>query len=835
MIRPRSFGGIISRKDTRVYIKAFTFWVARCIIGTVKLDVAIAQLSIVDGAWQESPDSVAQFDESALFGITPGRGSLYIVAEVTGEPEGRDVLARELIETTRREYAASHGSIMLGLTQAVRAANEAIYNFNANSPQEARRIAGITAAIQRDDELFIAQAGPGLTCLVRGATLQRYPEASPWFDPNEEALGEMMQSRSFPTDGAVPLGMRSAYTPDQFHVTLQAADTIVLATRSLTHLLSNEEVLDTLAHRHPDEIITNLEDLAGAADLSVIALQVTGQGVPQPAGESPSSLPAVLPPMPQPPVEEFLPPISHAASTLEKQSPAAGIPADDIPSSVAQQPEADGMPAPLEETLAEPKPTSERQPIHVDLAPLRTGVLRVTSGAMAFLAASFARVNWRNVSASADRSISNVSRAFARATLFLLRSVLPGEPKEDVSASTKPPPREAGWRLLALLFPVVLIAAGGWMWFNAKAEQQRAQGAEVAQLLAQAKTQVNTGKGLAPVNKDGARDAFQTAITLTNQAKAINPADATITSVFYSAQDELDKLNGISVLLFLPSFATYPDAAAQPARIVMRYPDIYLLDRGTSRLYHYIVNDAGPSVTPTPGDGIILKAGDKATDRSGSERSVGDLIDVTWVEPGGRLIVIDRAGTFLEYDPSKAKWNAFPARDGDKWSRVTLVSNYAGNLYLVDQGRNQILKYVAAEGAWTSSVTYFAPGVNVDLSGVTDLAIDGDVWLSRADGSIARFTQGKPNDLPIRDLDTPLSKSVAVVTSEKSNNAYVADAGNQRIVQIDKVSGKFLRQFKPRGQDRDTFNSLKTLAVDEQNKKFFFVNGNQVYLATIPQ
>ncbi|HEX7588035.1 MAG TPA: hypothetical protein VF478_06955, partial [Anaerolineae bacterium] len=171
----------------------------------------------------------------------------------------------------------------------------------------------------------------------------------------------------------------------------------------------------------------------------------------------------------------------------------------------------------------------------------------------------------------------------------------------------------------------------------------------------------------------------------------------------------------------------------------------------------------------------------------------------------------------------------------DKWSRVTLLSNYAGNLYLVDQGRNQILKYVAAEGAWTSAVTYFAPGVNVDLSGVTDMAIDGDVWLTRADGSLARFTQGKPNDLPIRDLDTPITKSVGVVTSEKINNVYVADAGNQRIIQIDKTSGKFQRQFKPRGQDRDAFNFLKTIAVDEQNKKFLFVNGNQVYLATIPQ
>jgi hypothetical protein len=67
------------------------------------------------------------------------------------------------------------------------------------------------------------------------------------------------------------------------------------------------------------------------------------------------------------------------------------------------------------------------------------------------------------------------------------------------------------------------------------------------------------------------------------------------------------------------------------------------------------------------------------------------------------------------------------------------------------------------------------------------------------------------------------------------SSIYIADAGNQRIVQIDKTSGKFQRQFKPRGQDRDAFKSLKTLTVDEANKKFFFINGSQAYLATIPQ
>ncbi len=47
---------------------------------------------------------------------------------------------------------------------------------------------------------------------------------------------------------------------------------MLLASRSLVHLLSDDELLVAVAHRHPDNIVEILEDLAGSSDLSVIAL-----------------------------------------------------------------------------------------------------------------------------------------------------------------------------------------------------------------------------------------------------------------------------------------------------------------------------------------------------------------------------------------------------------------------------------------------------------------------------------------------------------------------------------------------------------------------------------
>ena len=140
------------------------------------------------------------------------------------------------------------------------------------------------------------------------------------------------------------------------------------------------------------------------------------------------------------------------------------------------------------------------------------------------------------------------------------------------------------------------------------------------------------------------------------------------------------------------------------------------------------------------------------------------------------------------------------------------------------------------EVVWSSAVTYFAPGVTPpDLSMAVDLAIDGDVWIIRNDGSASRYNQGRPSDISLAGLDTPIAKPSAIFTSEKVSNLYIADAGNQRIVQFDKGTGRFTRQFKPRGQDRDAFKALQVLAVDEANRRFFFVSEGKAYIATIPQ
>lgn len=774
----------------------------------MKLDVVSAQLCIVDGVWQESPDNLACFGQGALFGESVVRGNLYLVADVWGDAEGRDEIAREMIETMRREYVSSRGtrSVSLALTQAVRNVNDYVFDLNATLPPEARRIAGLTAVVWRDDELFIAQAGPGLVCVVRDRQLQRFPMTSPWFTAEDRVLYE----DEFTTSGAVPLGMRRHYTPDLFHATLQPADLVVLATRTLAHLLSNEELIDTLANRHPDEIIVALDELASAADLSVIVLRAAGDAPTPTTFERPIFTP--LPDEEQLPTPVLAPQIfadeEHASRTGEKAREEQLPPAQ-----------------PTEEELLRQRERAEKA--RARNAKIRAAMLRISSGFVGGIAGIFGRINSANLGAAIDRAISGIARGVAGLIVTIIRLVVPGDPEAKRSSEKSAAPRaQTAWQLAALVFPLILIGigTGAGLWY--RAEQQRLTAIEVERLTGDATKALERAEQLTSTDKVGARVAAQQAFDLASQARQKSPSDPRVSKTWYGAKDLLDKLSGIAIVN-ATAFHTLVDTPAVSARIAANYPSVFILDRTAGKIYRYQATDAGATPAQNSDAGVILKTGDRV-----SERSVGQFIDIAMVD-SRRLVALDRNGNFLQYELDRATWSARAAVDAQAWARVNLIASYGGNVYLVDAPNNQILKYAPnPEGLWSAATTFFNPGANPNMTGVVDITIDRDVWLLKSNGAAWQCSAARCNEVTVRDLEIPMTKAVAAFAPEGLAPFYIADAGTQRIVQMNRANGQFVRQFKASAFTPEIFKSLKALVADSE--RFFFVNENKVYLAKIP-
>ncbi|MBA3531938.1 MAG: hypothetical protein H0T73_08475, partial [Ardenticatenales bacterium] len=129
----------------------------------------VVKLSLVDGQRRQTPPEIGQ--------IAARRGVLYVLVEVSAPTEAWDQASRQIITKAINTFAASK----LGETPALQAAAEAVNEFlltrNKGLPKQDHIWAGFNAAFIREDQLYLAQAGPALTYISRGESLTRFPKS----------------------------------------------------------------------------------------------------------------------------------------------------------------------------------------------------------------------------------------------------------------------------------------------------------------------------------------------------------------------------------------------------------------------------------------------------------------------------------------------------------------------------------------------------------------------------------------------------------------------------------------------------------------------------------
>jgi DNA-binding beta-propeller fold protein YncE len=120
----------------------------------------------------------------------------------------------------------------------------------------------------------------------------------------------------------------------------------------------------------------------------------------------------------------------------------------------------------------------------------------------------------------------------------------------------------------------------------------------------------------------------------------------------------------------------------------------------------------------------------------------------------------------------------------------------------------------------------------VDLAGVQSMTIDGNIWLLYADGRVLKFFAGEQKAFEIRNLPDPLRGPTALAAPVDGNQIYIADAGNGRIIELDK-DGLFQRQLRP--SQGDVLRGMRYLTLDATTGRFYILTGDKLYRADLPK
>ncbi len=801
------------------------------------IKTTVGQVSLVDGGLPGPPGSLLVEERAERFWRKRGRGNLYIVTDVTGPSMGREIVTAQLAQLLRQVYHGWRGSVTAGLQQAIREANALLLEENRQSLPGEQRTAGVSCVVLRDDDLYIAQAGPAAVYLLRGGQVTRFPDESPWLDdvPSEE------------TEVAA-LGERLDLKIDLFYSKVGLGDTVLLTNGDLARNVRSGAWPDLLSQASVRAVLEHLLAVGRGLDLLALVVRLGDEeaGRVQIQPEIPAAAPAAFRKRVEPAYEE---------PWLQETVPA--IPVQEI-ETVQVQPEAEEEVPVRARQRVEPaweKPARISIPPQVDepqpaipqkqVEPIWAGVL-----------ATLAQLRLGERLQTVGQALVAALVGLGAGLLALLRGLVPdrtGRPPTRggrttaVKTSERKPrpsrkPRRAAdarsdsvQKLLigvAIAIPIIvtIIVLVTWL------QRGQAQQGELRALREQAN--IHWQQAQIVGDDQTVRTHLTEAERFLGQYLERRPDDAEAVDLQKRIQARLDVINQVKRISWVGELNSYP-TTANLSRVVVQGTHVFVMDRQNGQVYHHQLDEQLQRTLDTGTlQTVLVSKGDNVGDVV-----VGDLVDMVWMPTGpdrltASLVILESGGTLLDYDPATGQLVPLRVAGSETWQYPRLVGSHSGRFYLLDSTANKIWRYDPTPDGYTNPPDDWLQ-TTVDLAGAVDLAIGDSIHLLYADGAMRKFSGGLPETFDISDWDTPPSNPSAIFArpQEETRWVYVADRGNSRIVQVSK-EGQFKQQFRLADaqaiENGDALAGATSLFVDEILGNAYLLSGQKLYLLILP-
>lgn len=843
-----------------------------------RIAIQSAQFGLVPENKQAQRALISEVIPASPLGSEARKGQLYLVVEATDQSKA-SLAACELVASViqRTFYRDSSSSITSALRAAIRAANKALYEHNFKHATDNRVLVGLTCAIVRDTDLFLIQVQPAQAYILSEGRIRALPSHAVWDPTSTNAL---------PFAQATALGASLFVEPELYRASIGTGGGALLCSSNFAQLLNRTEVEARLGQDDAMVMLERLEELAHTHEL-----------------DNPHALVIRFTPEAKPHNRQVVPSKSTTHTMQGPQMAGMPGWADKLKRTLRRRPERSNQAVP-DKPEAEPidqmqrmpeEPTHSRAPIpraapinlgdeigdryarlrevRADTAPLRLENLPPST----FLGEGTVPVSGsRRIDLSSEETISGagpyrpryeerplvdltwgerLALPFQRMSSSIngyfrerhvRRTVQPQRPihrGQGLSYRRKGPP--FSWALLLglLLMITILVIYGMNLSFQNDQQIVLEYFTVADEQLATVRSAEDTNEAL--VTLEFAREAIDelrssALITTTNPALWLR---------YQELQREYERaLASVQRITFLDEpvvVAVHPLATGRFADVIVppvmtnvtdtnlleRLQYIYAVDIDTQNSRLYRIPQEGGRAEPflSPGQGV-------------GSTVVGPVRAATWRID--QVVAIDEAASgFGYYFRTGSSWNYAKLGASEIWRlRDRLrVSEYGGNLYVWGAVANEVLRF--RSGSYSDAPDYWLDVnslADVDLSTVVDMAVDGSIYLLRADGTVLVFSQGQfVGEVKPEAINPPLTivrGFVVTGTSPEDGHFFLIDTLNERILQMEKVSGTIIQQIKVRADGSLRLDELNNLTVtnDGIRTKLYLVNANQIIQAELP-
>ncbi len=198
---------------------------------------------------------VVTFHEPAVGALARTKGSLYLLAQLTGGSANLARAAREALESIERDYYYDlSAGVTISLSRALGGANRRLYHARKRLGIPRRSAVSVVAIVIRGHEAHAAKLGPASAVIVRDGRMYEVPPPPPATEEDPRvrqrriaaSLGEALEVEPYVWQGALAVG-----------------DRIGLVSRHLAHLVGVEELKGALSSMPPGRAVAHLQQVFG--------------------------------------------------------------------------------------------------------------------------------------------------------------------------------------------------------------------------------------------------------------------------------------------------------------------------------------------------------------------------------------------------------------------------------------------------------------------------------------------------------------------------------------------------------------------------------------------
>ena len=234
--------------------------------------------------------------------------------------------------------------------------------------------------------------------------------------------------------------------------------------------------------------------------------------------------------------------------------------------------------------------------------------------------------------------------------------------------------------------------------------------------------------------------------------------------------------------------------------IILSQGSIYILDKSESSVYQVNLEDEQVNILEDP---MLAEVEEKYVTQTGD--------NIYYVTNQGAIQLDPEDGDLSEVE-----------LDMPSGLDIGGIGGFNNNLYILDKNSGQIHNYANLQ----SRQDWLSDPESQDLSGISDMFIDGYIYTLDSQGNVKQYLRGDLEDFSISDIDPEWQEASRIKTSPDMGEGfiYILDSSKNRIGIFTK-QGSFIHQY----QEEEVFSDIKDFYIDEETDTIYILNENSLY------